>query len=122
MIQISFPPFESILAPSRYDLHIARGSTLPVTFTFKDADGALQDLTGESFIIAIAWLGGAIRQACSVNVGTAEVTWIPTDADQTFSIPPRGAAFELWRIFGDGKTWPELIGPVVGVGGITETA
>jgi hypothetical protein len=112
-------PSPSLLDPTPYEMHIVRGSTLPIVFTFKFDDGTLQDLTGSAFVMFIVWPGGRIESGCTVDVAEATVTYSPADADETRQIPPQGGRFELMHVL-DGENWTEIMGPVFGLGGITE--
>jgi hypothetical protein len=114
-------PSPSLLDPAHYELHIVRGSTLPITFRFRYDDGTLEDLTGSTFTMFIVWPGGRIEHPCSVNTLTAEVVFSPANADHTRMVPPLGGRFELLRKFPSTNfLWTEIMGPVFGLGGITE--
>jgi hypothetical protein len=108
-------------------ISIWRGTTRPIGWRFKDAAGALFDITGSTFLLSISARGAVIITKTSgeagfvMDVPASTVTWTPT-VDESRLIPEGAiASYELERRISGGQ---EILvsGPIEGMGGINADA
>ncbi|HEX2552056.1 MAG TPA: hypothetical protein VHL98_00040 [Microvirga sp.] len=117
------------MRPGIHDFTVQRGGSGEIAIRLKSEDGAgvrtPLDLTGSSFVLSVAWPGGALRRASDdagldVDLAAAAVAWRPAPAETRLIPEGRIARYEWERRDADGHQQILLAGFVVGEGGLND--
>lgn len=117
------------MKPGIHDFTVQRGGTGEIAIRLvtlgDEGDRTPMDLAGSSFVLSIAWPGGALRRASddgglTVELATAEVAWRPPPADTRLVPEGRIARYEWERRDGAGRQQVVLTGFIVGEGGLND--
>ncbi len=117
------------MRPGLYDFTVQRGGTGEVAVRLKtladDGTRTPMDLEGSSFVLNVAWPGGALRKGSddgglAVDHVNAEVAWRPPPAETRLVPEGRIARYEWEHREPGGRQRVFLTGFMIGEGGLND--
>lgn len=117
------------MKPGLHDFTVQRGGSGEIAIRLRtlDEDGVRTplDLTGNSFVLSVAWPGGSLRRASdddglNLDVATGEVAWRPSPAEARLVPEGRIARYEWERRDASGRQAILLTGFMIGEGGLND--
>jgi hypothetical protein len=117
------------MRPGLHDFTVQRGGSGDLTIRLRSADDAgvrtPLDLTGNSFVLSVAWPGGSLRRTSddgglSVDAASAQVAWRPAPAEARLIPEGRIARYEWERRDASRRQGILLTGFLIGEGGLND--